>query len=122
MKKKTSLPASELELMLLIWELGSNVSTTQIMQKLKTDKSVQLVQSYLKRLEEKKFIEVKKLGRLNYYNPLISLEEYRNQETTSLLGSFYQKSPSKLFASLVNNNKITSDELEEIRKILKVDE
>lgn len=118
MKKKLHLPDSELEIMLIIWKFDGEVSTTQIMNEVKKDKSVQLVQSYLKRLEDKKFIEVKKIGRLNFYSPLISLEDYRNQETLSFLNDFYQKSPTKLFAALISNNRISNDELEQMRKML----
>ena len=95
MKRKYRLPDSELEIMLIIWKLGKEVSTTQIMKELDSNKSVQLLQSYIKRLEDKGFIEVKKLGRLNFYTPLISLEDYRNKETMDFLEFFYQKSPIK---------------------------
>ena len=122
MKRKYRLPDSELEIMLIIWKLGKEVSTTQIMKELDSNKSVQLLQSYIKRLEDKGFIEVKKLGRLNFYTPLISLEDYRNKETMDFLEFFYQKSPIKLFASLISNNKITKQEIDEIRKMTEDDE
>ncbi len=122
MKRKYRLPDSELEIMLIIWKLGKEVSTTQIMKELDSNKSVQLLQSYIKRLEDKGFIEVKKLGRLNFYTPLISLEDYRNKETMDFLEFFYQKSPIKLFASLISNNKITKQEIDEIRKMIEDDE
>ena len=35
---------------------------------------------------------------------------------------FYQKSPIKLFASLISNNKITKQEIDEIRKMIEDDE
>ena len=50
MKRKYRLPDSELEIMLIIWKLGKEVSTTQIMKELDSNKSVQLLQSYIKRL------------------------------------------------------------------------
>lgn len=124
MKGRVRLPESELEIMLIIWELsndGDLVNTTQIMHEINSNKSVQLVQSYLKRLEEKKFLAVERLGRLNFYKPLVTLEEYRCQETTSFINSFYQKSCTKLFTSLIVNKHITEEELDEIHKLIEGD-
>lgn len=122
MKKKFRLPDSELEIMLIIWQFGDRVSTTQIMENVRQEKSVQLVQSYLKRLEDKKFVRVEKFGRLNFYIPLISLEDYRNRETVNFIDAFYQKSPTKLFATLIENNQIDENELNQIRKLLEDDD
>jgi len=117
---KAQLPNSELEIMLIIWEIGEDVSTSDIMNALKDKKTVtvQLVQSYLKRLENKKFIKVKKLGRLNFYKPLISLEQYRSDETNNFIDTFYQNSPTKLVATLIANKHISEEELEKIREVI----
>jgi len=117
---KAQLPNSELEIMLIIWEIGEDVSTSDIMNALKDKKTVtvQLVQSYLKRLENKKFIKVKKLGRLNFYEPLISLEQYRSDETNNFIDTFYQNSPTKLVATLIANKHISEEELEKIREVI----
>ena len=49
------LPDSELEIMLIIWEARGQISTSDIMQRLKKKKSLQLVQNSLNRLEGKGF-------------------------------------------------------------------
>lgn len=58
------LPDSELEIMLIIWEARGQISTSDIMQRLKKKKSLQLVQNSLNRLEGKGFVRCEKIGRL----------------------------------------------------------
>ncbi len=118
MNRITKLPSSELEIMLIIWEIDGKVSTSDIMNKVKGTKTVQLIQSYLKRLEDKEFIQVEKIGRLNYFIPLVSLDEYRGAETKNFMELFYDKSPTKLVASLIKNNNVSKEELEKIKKLL----
>lgn len=112
------LPESELEIMLIIWRHGEKVSTSDIMNCVERGQSVQLIQSYLKRLEEKKFVLVEKLGRLNFYTPIVKLDDYRNQQTTDFIGNFYDKSAVNLFVSLVKNKKISQEEQEKIKQFI----
>lgn len=80
MERWKRLPDSELEVMLIIWDGKEKVSTSDIMQHLKEKKSVQLVQNALNRLEGKGFVQCEKIGRLNHYTPLVSLDEYREKK------------------------------------------
>ncbi len=116
------LPDSELEVMLIIWNGEGKVSTSDIMQHLKKKKSVQLVQNSLNRLESKGFVKCEKIGRLNHYTPLVSLEAYRSQETASFLEKMYENSGSKLFAALIENNSLSEDDLQTIKAMLEKDE
>lgn len=116
------LPDSELEVMLIIWNGEGKVSTSDIMQHLKKKKSVQLVQNSLNRLESKGFVKCEKIGRLNHYTPLVSLEVYRSQETASFLEKMYENSGSKLFAALIENNSLSEDDLQTIKAMLEKDE
>ncbi len=101
-------------------EGGKPISTGEVISKLLQDdtRKLQTVQNLLSRLCKKEFIECHKIGKLNYYKPIISEQAYRKQETKSLLGRFYGNSPKGLFATLVNEKSISPEELEEIRKML----
>lgn len=109
---------SELEVMLIIWDGKEKVSTSDIMQHLKEKKSVQLVQNALNRLEGKGFVRCEKIGRLNHYTPLVSLDEYREKETSSFLEKMYQNSGSKLFAALIENDALSEDDIQKIKALL----
>lgn len=104
--------------MLIIWNGGEQTSTSDIMRYVKGQKSVQLVQNTLNRLQAKGFLRCEKLGRLNYYTPLVELESYRVQETADFVEKLYLNSPTKLFAALLESNSISVAELAEIRALL----
>ncbi|WMJ23087.1 BlaI/MecI/CopY family transcriptional regulator [Paludicola sp. MB14-C6] len=118
--KMKKLPDSELEIMLIIWKANDAISTGEVINQLPQDdtRKLQTVQNLLSRLCEKEFIECKKMGKLNYYKPIIDEVAYRKQETKSLLGRFYGNSPKGLFATLVNEKSISKEDIEEIRKMI----
>jgi BlaI family penicillinase repressor len=118
--KLKKLPDSELEIMLIIWKAGRPISTGEVLNALPQDdtRKLQTVQNILSRLCAKGFIECNKIGKLNYYKPIISEDAYRQQETKSLLGRFYGNSLKGLFATLVNEKSISPEEIEEIRKMI----
>lgn len=104
--------------MLIIWNGGEQTSTSDIMRYVKGQKSVQLVQNTLNRLEAKGFLRCEKLGRLNHYTPLVELGDYRAQETADFVEKLYLNSPTKLFAALLESHSISEPELAEIRALL----
>lgn len=118
MDKLKRLPDSELEVMIIIWDGKGHVSTSDIMQQLGETKKVQMIQSYLSRLEEKGFVKCEKIGRLNHYTPLITIEAYREQETDNLVEKLYKNSPTKLFTTLLQSNSIKAEDIAEIKRIL----
>lgn len=115
------LPEAELEVMLLIWQNQSPVHTGELLQRTRKNKdcNLQTLQSTLNRLVSKEFVKCQKLGRLNYYTPLVDAEEYRLQEAGGMIEKLYQNSPTKLFAALFNHNAFSEDEIAELKKLLK---
>lgn len=113
------LPDLELEVMLTIWQSGNIPHTGEIHQRLADGKRrpIQAVQTVLARLEEKGFVRREKIGRLNYFYPLIAAETYREQETASFLEKLYGNSPARLVAALVRSDSISEDDLAEIRRV-----
>ena len=107
--------------MLIIWEVDKQLSTSDIMQRLRNKKSVQLVQIYLNRLEDKRFVQCDKIGRLNHYTPLVKLKDYQAQEAASFLQKLYENSPTKLFAALLESNALTQKDIDAIKLLLESD-
>lgn len=122
MKEITRLPDSELEIMLIIWDIGGVVNTSQIMEALKEEKTVQVVQTYLSRLENKGFVKKEKIGRLNHFKPLVSLKDYRAQETGEFMDKFYPDNATGLFVALLENQQVSPAELEKIKRLLEESE
>lgn len=123
MEKIKRLPDSEFEIMLIIWSKKDSVHTADILQKVRENKdcTLQMLQSTLKRLQNKNFISCQKIGKLNYYTPLIEQDVYRDRETTSFLEKLYHNSPAKLITTLLSNKTMSQKDIEEIRSILEKD-
>lgn len=120
MEQHKRLPDSELEVMLLIWHSDAPIHTGELLQQLSLQKTtnLQTVQSALGRLMGKGFIHCEKLGRLNFYTPLVEEESYRQQETETFLERMYHNSPARLVAALLSNPTLTEEELASIRRMV----
>lgn len=122
MKKRfPRLPDSELEVMLALWEGHPDMTRLEVEQYINRDKKLALttVLSMLTRLEKKKFVSVVRNGRNNLYNPLISREEYQQQESCSVLEKLYGNSLKNFVASLYSGRGFAREELEEVEMFLK---
>ena len=95
------LSEAELDVMLVIWNAQESLDTGEIVRKLKQGKKLQAVQVLLGRLVNKGYVSCEKIGRLNYYTPLVPQAAYRTAETET----FVEKPLSK-------------EDLEEIRALL----
>lgn len=124
MKKRKEgyrLPDSELAVMQVIWReeepIGSGKIVTILSQE--RDWSRSTVQALLARLEEKGFLSCEKKGRLNLYTTLIKEKEYTAKETKSFLENFYHNSYRGLIASLVEEEAISEEDIDDIISIIK---
>ncbi|MDF2513425.1 MAG: blaI [Herbinix sp.] len=115
------LPDSELLIMQIIWKSGELIGTGRIVELVCEQKnwSRSTVQVLLSRLEERGFIEIKKKGRLKFYESLVTEEDYLSKETKTFLEQFYSNSYKKLIASLVENQTITKNDIDDIIQIIK---
>lgn len=113
------LPDSELEVMLAVWNHGEKVHTGEIVERLKCNGwQTSTIQNLLSRLCDKGFLSCEKVGRLNYYTPLIAEEEYRSRETASFLKKLHRNSAASLMTTLVNSVDLTEEEIKELKSIL----
>ena len=113
-----TLPESELDIMLVIWENGGQTSAPAILDRLQRPLTASALHSYLKRLEEKKFLTCTKQGKMNLYTALVSRDEYRHSAGTSMLKKLYDGSLSRFAAALYGGRKIRQEELEQLQTLL----
>lgn len=115
------LPDTELEVMLAVWEGDAPVHTGEILRRVEASgkkTKLQAVQTLLSRLCDKGFLHCEKLGRLNYYHPLVQKDSYLAAETASFVERVYDNSPARLIAALAGGYTFTAEELAELRAIL----
>lgn len=118
---KQNISESELEVMKVLWKIGE-ASSAQIIEQLKesSDWKPKTIQTLITRLVSKGFIDVDKTNRkLFIYKPAISEREYKDFASKSFLEKLYNGSINKMVLSFVKENKLSKEEIDELRDILK---
>ncbi len=119
MEYKT-LPNSELELMMILWNADRPMTRTEIEEKLpeKRRLSKTTILSFLSRLEEKGFVQVEKAGRSNCYVPIVREQDYLQQESGSILKKLYGSSVKKFVAALYDGDRLSKEQIDELKDYL----
>ena len=116
--KEKRLPESELDLMLAVWALGEDATAPAILEQLERPLTASALHSYLKRLEEKGFLACEKRGKVNYYTPTVSQEEYQRSEGRSILRKLYGGSLSRFAAALYDGERVAPEEVAALQALL----
>nr|WP_303183570.1 BlaI/MecI/CopY family transcriptional regulator [Lachnoclostridium phocaeense] len=119
MEEIKRLPESELEIMQIIWKKSAPVSRVDIEQALQETHPLAptTILTLLTRLCEKGFLSLKKEGRSNLYESLITEKEYLAAESRSFLDRVFHGSVAS-FATALCDSGVTKEELEELRRLL----
>nr|WP_062049634.1 BlaI/MecI/CopY family transcriptional regulator [Bacillus sp. JCM 19034] len=119
MSKFQSLSETEMKLMQVIWKMNHPVKSSELLdffsEKEGKEWKGQTIATFLSRLVDKGLLSVKREGRSNTYTPCLSLKEYKKKEAQSLLDTMYQGSVKNFLATLYDD-KVTSNELDELKK------
>jgi len=109
---------SELIIMKFIWKQNGRAMYSEIVQGLE-EMDLQwkknTILTFLSRLVDKKILKVEKVGRRNDYIALLTEEEYRSQQTRNFVGKIYDGNVKGLISALVEQEAISSSDLEELR-------
>lgn len=119
--KKIRLPNSELDIMLALWDGHPDMTTAEIQAYVNQKKNLSptTFPSLFSRLEKKGCISVKKDGKKNLYTPLISKEEYQQNESAVVLDKLYGNSIRDFVASLYHGKGIPKEDLKELEEYIK---
>lgn len=120
-KKKLEKPLTEVELELMnaVWGVGE-CTVKDVQSNLSPERGLAYttVATMMKILEEKGALTSKKGERVIVYKPLISREDYGDASLKHLASNVFQGNPSAMVMRLLDDSKISKDELQSIRKIL----
>lgn len=116
--KNNRLPDSELEIMHVIWDSGSALSSDDIRDALKNRWAKTTVLNFLSRLVGRGFIEREKRGRVNFYSARLSREEYMRCESRLILKKLHRRSITDLVATLYDVDAITDKDLAELEQFI----
>ena len=111
------LPDTELEVMKALWDCGEDTPRTTLEQALAhCGWASNTVNTYLTRLEKKKFVSVTHERRGNRYTALVSREDYQAFDSKAVLSQLYG-SPRNFVAALVRGG-LDRGEIDQLRSLL----
>lgn len=110
---------AEFEVMKIIWKYAP-VNTNEITEHLTktTSWSPKTIQTLIKRLVNKGALAYEKQSRVFVYTPLVDMNEYIGQESSSFLNRFYDGNISKMLSAYIENDKLSENEIDTLRSLL----
>jgi predicted transcriptional regulator len=124
MNKKDLIPLtnSEYEIMKIVWESDHDIPLLEVLSlcAIKYGKIWKrtTVATFLAHIIEKGVATSYRSGKLFYYKPLISEDEYKKLETSNMINFWYDGSASNLVASLCKQEFISKEELKNIQSLI----
>ena len=115
MKKLT---AQEEEAMLIIWKIGEGCVKDYLDNYPEPRPPYTTLASVVKNIEKKNFISSRKIGNVYLYHPIISQEEYQQAMMSGVVKDYFSDSYKELVTFFAKEQKISSDELKEIIKLI----
>lgn len=119
MKNLPQISQAEYEIMKIIWD-SSPISTNKVCERVPKSHnwSSKTVHTLLSRLTAKQVISYEKRGRMFYYSPLISQEDYISQERHQFLNRFYNGRASSLVSSLISDAELSDEDLQKMYELI----
>jgi predicted transcriptional regulator len=116
MSNLKKLPDAEFEVMKVVWENESPITTPEIMKLLGNEKNwkIQSLVSFMVRLVEKGFLRSEKHGKERTYYPMVSKAEYRKYETSNVVKQFHDSSFLNLVTTLYDDEALTDKDIDEL--------
>lgn len=113
------LTKAEEQVMQTLWKMGQGGlrEITEAMPKPQPHSNT--VATILKILSEKDFVQITAVGRIHCYSPKITKKEYSNRSMTNIGKAYFDGSFSRMVAALVENKKVSINDLELLLQELK---
>src|SRR5687767_2249909 len=118
-KKVKLLTEVELELMNLIWDKGT-CTVREVQESLPKKRALAYtsVATMMKILEQKGVLKIRKDAWPHSYEPIVTRADYEARSLRHLQENVFKGSPSSLVMRLLDENELSRDELEALRKLL----
>ena len=110
---------AELIVMKVVWEKAP-VTANQVVEKLESRKhwKPKTIHTLLSRLVRKGALDYDKQGREHHFRPLVDAAEYVHAASRSFLSRFFDGEVASFLACLLEREKLSREEIEELRRIL----
>jgi len=109
---------AEMEVMRVIWAMGTPMTSAQFYENLTNDKkwTQSTMLTFLARLTQKGVLTTTKNGKANTYRAVITEDEYRQIETKKFIESVHGGSMKSYLAALFDSKDITKNDIDELKK------
>lgn len=104
--------------MQVIWQMGEGFIKDFLDQMAEPKPPYTTLASTVKNLERKEFLRGDKLGNSYRYSALIKEEDYKKRFMNGFVNNYFQNSYKELVTFFAQNKKISTDELQEIIKMI----
>lgn len=113
------LTKAEEEIMQVLWQLGA-AFVREIIEKLPEPKpAYNTVSTFVRILQQKKFVGHERHGKSHKYHPLISREEYTKTFMKSLVSRYFDGSYKQMVSFFTNDDNLSVTDLEQLINELK---
>lgn len=115
-KKSKTLTDAELRIMKMVWKL-KQATVKEVTELLQKDGKIayNTVQTMMRILEEKKYVQHVKQGRSFIYSPIVGQKSASSVALRNLLSSFFDDSPHSLMANLLEDEQLDEFELQRLK-------
>lgn len=113
---------AELEVMHILWEQNSPVSSTEIRRRLQSTKGWEksTVLTLIRRLQEKGVLSAEKREVL-YYSANLGEKEYAEVQTEEMVKRLYQGSAKNMVAALYQGGRLSEEDIRELKALFRVE-
>jgi predicted transcriptional regulator len=119
-KKSSTLTDAELRVMQVLWQRDeATVGEVQQALSKKIPLAYSTILTTMRILEQKGYIHHKKSGRAFVYFPVVDLSEARQNALQNLLRRFFKNSAGQLVLNILDEEKLSAAELQDLRKKIK---
>lgn len=108
----------EEEIMQVLWQLEKAFVKEIISEMPEPKPHYNTVSTIVRILEDKGFINHHSYGKTHQYYPLVQKEDYQKRAVGDVLEKYFDNSFQKMVAYFAKEEKISTDELEEIVKLI----
>lgn len=119
MTDRPALSRGELEVARVLWDLGS-ATVREVHEAFPADRGIDFttVQTYLRRLEQKGYARAKLDGRTRVYSPRVKPRTVIRETLNDLIDRLFGGETLPLMRHLVEEGKITSEDLAQLRDLI----
>jgi predicted transcriptional regulator len=114
-----ALTETEFEMMQILWA-HAPCSVREMLTHLAGDRQLAYtsVSTIVRILEQKGYVHSIKNGRGHVYEPIVSKESYQTSSVGRMVERVFDDAPAQLVRNLVSRQKLSANDLSEIRRIL----